>query len=252
MRKNFIDMTGKVFGRWRVIDRAESSGVSTGARWNCVCECGNTKSVSGALLRQGESKSCGCLHKERSKETCIERNTTHADSNSKEHMAWKGMMSRCYNKKRSTYKYYGARGIGVHISWKASYTTFLEDMGRAPNSTNEWSVGRKDNNLDYSPSNCVWEIWDSQARNRGMQENNTSGATGVYLKTARGIDQYVADWYDFKEQKRKTCMFSTKKYGKVGAYDLAVERRAKAIEDMNAQGAGYTPEHGTPRKIKES
>ena len=31
------------------------------AYWNCICDCGNEKIVSGSALRNGEIKSCGCL-----------------------------------------------------------------------------------------------------------------------------------------------------------------------------------------------
>jgi len=36
---NFKDLTGMKFGRLAVIKIAESTG--NGARWHCVCDCGN-------------------------------------------------------------------------------------------------------------------------------------------------------------------------------------------------------------------
>ncbi len=49
-----IDMAGKQFGEWTVIDYAGNS------KWNCVCSCGVHKAVLGKTLRNGMSKSCGC------------------------------------------------------------------------------------------------------------------------------------------------------------------------------------------------
>ena len=54
-----IDLTGQTFGKLTVINCA---GKLDGRRyfWNCECECGNKKQINGALLRNGNTKSCGC------------------------------------------------------------------------------------------------------------------------------------------------------------------------------------------------
>lgn len=56
---SLIDLTGKRFGRWTVLEKAPSKGKS-GARWVCKCECGTVKEIQGQTLRRGQSKSCGC------------------------------------------------------------------------------------------------------------------------------------------------------------------------------------------------
>lgn len=63
MRK---DLTGKVFGRWEVIAPA---GVDKhrNRRWHCRCQCGNEKDVPTSSLTCGNSKSCGCLQIEASR-----------------------------------------------------------------------------------------------------------------------------------------------------------------------------------------
>lgn len=58
-----IDMSGKRFGRLVVLERAENTSGGQ-ARWLCRCDCGNTTTVMGKLLRNGHTKSCGCLNKE--------------------------------------------------------------------------------------------------------------------------------------------------------------------------------------------
>lgn len=35
--------------------------------WNCICECGNEKIIRGASLKAGNTKSCGCLIKEKNR-----------------------------------------------------------------------------------------------------------------------------------------------------------------------------------------
>lgn len=59
-----IDLTGQKFGRWTVLERAPKpeDSHSTSAFWLCRCECGTEKVVSGNVLRQGKSQSCGCYN----------------------------------------------------------------------------------------------------------------------------------------------------------------------------------------------
>lgn len=64
-----IDLVGQRFGRWQVIRRVESLPYSRGAAWLCVCDCGAEKTVDGYRMRVGESQSCGCLSRERARES---------------------------------------------------------------------------------------------------------------------------------------------------------------------------------------
>lgn len=61
---NFKDLTGKKFGKLKVIKRAENYVSPKGyseVRWLCQCECGNTKVIRAASLQSGLTKSCGCI-----------------------------------------------------------------------------------------------------------------------------------------------------------------------------------------------
>lgn len=53
-----IDESGKVYGRWTVVRRANSKSLA--ALWVCRCTCGTMGIVRGWCLRNGSSKSCGC------------------------------------------------------------------------------------------------------------------------------------------------------------------------------------------------
>ena len=54
-----IDLTGQKFGMLTVLERAGTSKDGK-AMWRCRCDCGVEKDVSGKLLRNGNTKSCGC------------------------------------------------------------------------------------------------------------------------------------------------------------------------------------------------
>ena len=59
---NFIDLTGKKFAKLIVIKQAPPKGGHTA--WLCKCECGNECVVIGTKLKNGETRSCGCIKKE--------------------------------------------------------------------------------------------------------------------------------------------------------------------------------------------
>jgi len=56
-----IDIAGQRFGRYVVIEPAESRD---GAYWVCKCDCGNIRTVRGRTLFNGKSHGCGCANKD--------------------------------------------------------------------------------------------------------------------------------------------------------------------------------------------
>lgn len=58
------DLTGRRFGRLVVLN--EEGRNSWGeAMWHCRCDCGNEIITAGRYLRNGDTRSCGCLKAER-------------------------------------------------------------------------------------------------------------------------------------------------------------------------------------------
>lgn len=58
-----IDLFGQTFGRLTVLERGPSRENSA-AQWYCRCACGTTKLLRASSLRNGTTRSCGCLHRE--------------------------------------------------------------------------------------------------------------------------------------------------------------------------------------------
>ena len=62
-----IDLTGQRFGRLTVMHRI---GTRHGqALWRCLCDCEGARDVVSWNLRQGLTRSCGCIRREISQET---------------------------------------------------------------------------------------------------------------------------------------------------------------------------------------
>ena len=55
-----IDLTGQRSGRLTVMRHAGKSAHGS-VMWECQCDCGKGKTIAGASLRKGATRSCGCL-----------------------------------------------------------------------------------------------------------------------------------------------------------------------------------------------
>jgi hypothetical protein len=82
-------------------------------------------------------------------------------------------------------------------------------------------------------------------RNATRRRDNASGVAGVSRgNNGRGTYYWTARWQDCDG---KSCQerFSINKLGEQEAFRLACEYRAKTLEELNKQGAGYSDRHGT-------
>lgn len=157
---SFIDLTGQVFGRLTVIERAENSKGGK-VRWLCRCECGVEKIIRGSNLTNNRSLSCGCLNREVNSKV----HTKHGLRHTKVYKIWAGMMKRCYNKNCKAYSRYGGRNIKVCERWH-DVSNFYEDVSKLEHFNEPgYSLDRIDNNKGYEPDNMRWATRKEQNRN---------------------------------------------------------------------------------------
>lgn len=57
----FKDLTGQKFARLKVTGLSRLRSSSGTMLWNCLCDCGKKVRVRTASLKNGQTKSCGCL-----------------------------------------------------------------------------------------------------------------------------------------------------------------------------------------------
>jgi len=126
MYKIETNVIGKIYGRLKVIKRIANRGKEP--CYLCACSCGNKKEISGASMRRGFTKSCGCL----AKEVTVKMRTTHGLSKHPLYPVYQTAKARCHNKSSASYHKYGAKGIKMCKAWRNSFKQFLDDMGSRP------------------------------------------------------------------------------------------------------------------------
>lgn len=187
---------GQRFGRLTGLKYIPSS-IKTNTRQAyviCQCDCGRMATVPTHSLPTGHASSCGCVQKERVRQTGF-ANTTHGMSKTSEYSTWTEMKSRCYNQNDKQFTQWGGRGITVCQRWRNSFTHFINDMGLRPNGL---SLERIDNDKGYwcgncndcianhQLPNCKWATVKEQANNRRSNRH----------MTMNGRTQSVAAWSD--------------------------------------------------------
>ena len=183
------DLTGLRFDRLVVIRRADNykNGAS---RWECKCDCGKIKTISGYSLTAGKTKSCGCFHDEGN-------HITHGMSNGRLYTIWCNMKRRCKSKAA---KNYGGRGITVCAEWAGCFETF-RDWALANGYREDLTIERKDPNGDYCPENCTWATMVEQQNNK--RDN--------HMISFRGKTQTLQQWANETGIKAATIRYRLRK-----------------------------------------
>ena len=165
------------------------------------CDCGVERVVVGQPLREGKTKSCGCLMgdaisklktkhgqsanldrrspSEVSAQAALNKRKLGSVTNqstigkskyrqSITYKRWLSMKARVNSKRPEVFKYYGERGIVICERWKNSFESFLADMGECPKGL---TLDRYPNlNGNYEPGNCRWATWSEQSANKNPRK----------------------------------------------------------------------------------
>jgi len=166
---NFIDLTGKSFGRL-IVRRYLGRNGHPQPLWECQCSCdGKMVNVFGPNLRSGVTVSCGCWREE--------RKITHGQgghNKSPEYRTWLTMKDRCYNPQHTGFKYYGGKGVVMCDEWRDSFESFLSyvlaNLGAKPSPKH--SIDRIAGG-NYTPGNIRWATKIEQAQNTTKNVNIT-------------------------------------------------------------------------------
>lgn len=159
--KKKLALTGQKFYKLTVLH--EVSDERKGSHWLCQCDCGNEHVASGANLRKGLVRSCGCLLRK------------HGLCHARSYSTWKQIMGHSEN---------------VCAAWH-DFAQFYRDMGDSPSS--DYQIRRKDTIKPYSPENCFWgtrAVYTYQGKTQSLRK--WAQETGINLKCLEG--RIVRGW----------------------------------------------------------
>ena len=218
-----IDLIGQKFGRLTVVSRAPNK--RTSACWWCKCDCGNQEliSVVGTHLRNGNTKSCGCIQKEAvSKLSEINKKYNKYDlsgeygigytSNNREFYFdledYDKIKDYCWTFDGNGYVVTGAgkRHKKMHNLIMQTEDGYMPDHIHGKKSRND---NRKSNLRPVTKS--------QNQMNMDLKSNNRSGVTGVYWDSVH--DRWIAT---IQENKQRHFL------GAFNDFDDAVQARKEA------------------------
>lgn len=157
--KDFIDITGKRFGKLVTIKFVERKGRNY--RWLFKCDCGKEKMIyKNHILGKRTQIDCGCDKQFKRRQPLFGTKFYHT---------FYLMKQRCENINNPNYFRYGGRGI--EVVWK-SFTSFKEDMYRSflkhnnKHGGRNTSIERIDNDGNYCKENCKWATQKEQSLNK--------------------------------------------------------------------------------------
>lgn len=185
------DITGLKFGRLTVIKRYGSNKYGR-ALWLCKCECGNEVVVRGHSLRRGDTTSCGCYQKDKTKERWEDEEFKQKQKNGTK-AKWKDEEYRQMQSNKMKEK------------WNDKDFRQMQSEQRRRMNEEQW----QDEEFRQMKSKQMKEIWKDEDMKWKMNYKGGISPISTYLRSLPIVSQWIDDC---KKQVNYTCELT----GKVG------------------------------------
>ena len=198
------------------------------SRWLCECSCEgrNQIVVIGRNLKNGNTQSCGCLHKENVWQSLHKKNEYNLSGEF-------GILLASNTKEEVYFDLEDAEKILIH-NWyieACGYpaTTIDDKQIRLHSFLGYYRPDHHDRNkLNNRKSNLIECTNQENIRNSSARKNNTSGITGVYLNKLR--NKWVAQ--NTIDRKTKSLGYYTNQYDAIRA---RLEAESKYFKEFAPQ-----------------
>lgn len=233
------DLTGKIFGRLKVLYQIDDHVQPNGTRipmWMCECSCEKhtIKAISGYSLtkKSAPTRSCGCLIKE-SVYNALHK-TNEYDLSGKYGIGWTSNTNKefyfdledydkikdyCWSETKDDNSNY----ISISTTINKKHVTMHSLLGF------KYYDHENRNALDNRKANLRPADFKENARNRSKQSNNTSGFIGVY--------------WDKDYQKWRVYIKIDGKMKYFGRYDLKSDAiKARLSAELEYFGKDFAPQ----------
>lgn len=167
---------GQVKGKLTVIALDEETKKKKNSKinyWLCLCECGNTRTLSTSGWNRLRTP------------MCLKCKEDSYMSDTVEYTAWVNAKQRCFNPKNPDYPNYGGAGITMCDQFANSFDEFYKEVGPKP-SKGVWLIDRIDTTKNYEPGNLRWAPGNLSSSN--VKATNSTGHKNVYKR--KGRDYY--------------------------------------------------------------
>jgi hypothetical protein len=170
----FKNLVGQRFGRLLVLAQAGRNKHGQ-ILWLCICDCKNETVVSSNTLKKGHTQSCGCLQRDKARESHL----THGLSKTREYSLYHAAKGRCTNPRNRNFADYGGRGIQFLLP---DVEQFVAKLGHCPPGQ---TLERIDNDGHYELGNLKWATRKEQSVNRRKYRRRRSSlaALQAYAKS---------------------------------------------------------------------